>query len=231
LTKRCRLHYAPDNASLIVRLVLEDLGVPYETVLVNRAAGGQREAPYLALNPNGLIPVLETPDGAIFETAAILLWLADRHGRLAPGGQDAARGDFLKWLFFLSNTVHPCLRMTFYPDQYVGQDRSAQALLRIRMQARFSEYLHMLERHAAPWFGAGHASVLDYYLACLMRWRVLYPRGERADFALRLWPRLQDMLERVETGAPMRAAIAAEGLGETPLSAPNYPEPPEGSAT
>jgi len=62
LTKRCRLHYAPDNASLIVRLVLEDLGVPYETVLVNRAAGGQREAPYLALNPNGLIPVLETPD-------------------------------------------------------------------------------------------------------------------------------------------------------------------------
>ena len=76
------LHYAPDNASLIIRLALEHAQVPYRDVLVDRAAVAQRSAEYLALNPNGLIPVLETPEGPLFETGAILLWLADTHGSL-----------------------------------------------------------------------------------------------------------------------------------------------------
>ena len=87
-----RLHYAPDNASLIVRLALEELGRPYETVLVDRRAKAQRSPAYLALNPAGRIPTLETPDGPISETGAILLWLADRHGALAPAAGDPARG-------------------------------------------------------------------------------------------------------------------------------------------
>ncbi len=51
--------------------------MPYRTVLVDRAAQAQKSPAYLALNPNGLIPVLETPHGPVFETAAILLWLAE----------------------------------------------------------------------------------------------------------------------------------------------------------
>ena len=227
---RYRLYYAPDNASLIVRLVLENLGQPYETVLVDRAARAQRLPSYLALNPNGLIPVLETPDGVMFETGAILLWLADRHGRLAPGTDAPTRGNFLKWLFFLSSTVHSCLRMTFYPNQYVGDNAEAQAMLRAQMQARFAEYLDMIEARAVPWFGADHASVLDCYLACLMRWRALYPEGARGRYDTRDWPRLHTMLERLESGAPVRAAVGAEGLGDAPFTAPAHPDPPEGSA-
>lgn len=230
MTAPYRLHYAPDNASLIVRLVLEDLGAPYETVLVDRRARAQRSPAYLALNPNGLIPVLETPGGALFETGAVLLWLAERHGRGAPGAGDPARGDFLKWLFFLSNTVHPALRMTFYPDQYVGSDAAAQALLRARMQGRFAEYLGMIEARALPWFGPGRVSVLDPYLACLMRWRALYPEVGDGGYDPRRWPRLFALLERLETGAPVRAAMAAEGLGARPFTAPERPDPPEGSA-
>lgn len=223
-----RLHYAPDNASLIIRLTLEDLALPYETVLVDRATRAHKAPPYLSLNPNGLIPVLETPDGVIFETGAILIWLADRHGRLAPGPEDPARGDFLKWLFFLSNTLHSTLRMTFYPDQYVGDDPAAQALLRGQMQARFAQYLDMIEGRALPWFGEAPATVLDYYLACLLRWRALYPSGATGAFCPGAWPRLLSMLERLERGAPVRAAIAAEGLGPRPFSEPRLPDPPEG---
>ena len=68
MTAPYRLHYAPDNASMIVRLVLEALRQRYEVILVDRAMRGQNEPAYLALNPNGLIPTLETPDGSIFET-------------------------------------------------------------------------------------------------------------------------------------------------------------------
>jgi len=226
---RYRLHYAPDNASLVIRLVLEDLDVPYETVLLDRRARAQKSPAYLALNPNGLIPVLETPDGAIFETGAILLWLADRHGG-APAPDDALRGDFLKWLFFLSGTLHPTLRMTFYPDQYTGEDAAAQGRLRAAMQARFDDCLDIIDARAVPFFGADHATLLDPYLACLMRWRALYPQGAVGDFRADRWPRLLPMLERLDRSDAAKAAIAAEGLGPRPFSAPGYPDPLEGTA-
>ncbi|MEI4233647.1 glutathione S-transferase family protein [Roseovarius sp. D22-M7] len=224
-----KLHYAPDNASLVIRLALEDLGVPFEAVLVDRRARAQKSPAYLALNPNGLIPVLETRDGAIFETGAILLWLADRHGG-APAADDPARGDFLKWLFVLSNTLHPTLRMTFYPDQYVGDDGHAQDRLRAAMQARFAEGLDMIETRAAPCFGADHATLLDPYLACLMRWRALYPQGRVGDFRADRWPRLFAMLGRLEASRAAHAAISAEGLGPRPFTGPRPADPPEGAA-
>ena len=100
------LHYAPDNASLCIRLALEELDVPYRTCLVDRSVKAQKAANYLAMNPNGLIPVLETPHGPMFETGAILLWLADTYEGLIPGPDDPTRAHALQWLFWLSNTLH-----------------------------------------------------------------------------------------------------------------------------
>ncbi len=236
MTDAYRLHYAPDNASLIIRLALEELGVPYTCVLVDRAGAAHKSPAYLALNPNGLIPVLETPEGVMFETGAILLWLADRHGRLAPMVDSVARGDFLKWLFFVANTLHPALRMTFYPAQYVGDDQSAQASLRRHMQAEIIHHLDALEGLAAgapSWFCAAEVSLLDLYLGPLLRWMVLYPapNGGAGWFSIKQWSRLHDMVTRLESRGCVIAAIRAEGLGKTPFTAPTYATPPEGSAT
>lgn len=116
-----RLHYAPDNASLCVRLALLRLGQPFETVLVDRRGRGQKVPAYLALNPNGLIPTLETDEGPLFETAAILLWLADRHGRgLAPPVGHPDRGRILAWHVWMANTLHVAMRSLFYPEQVAG---------------------------------------------------------------------------------------------------------------
>jgi glutathione S-transferase len=79
-----RLHIAADNASLCVRLTLQELGLAYETFLVDRRLRAHKSDAFLAMNPNGLIPVLETPHGTMFETAAIIIWLADREGRFCP---------------------------------------------------------------------------------------------------------------------------------------------------
>ena len=83
-TMRYHLFYAPDNASLIVRLTLEELQQPYETQLVDRAVGGQKHHDYLQHNPVGRIPTLLINDVPVFETAAILLHLAERHNAMAP---------------------------------------------------------------------------------------------------------------------------------------------------
>ena len=230
------LHYAPDNASLVIRLALEQLRQPYDTVLVDRARRGQKTETYIALNPNGLIPVLETPDGPIFETGAILLWLADRHGNLAPAPDSNDRAAFLKWLFFLSNTLHPALRTVFYPEQYVGHDRGAQSQLRSHMQGEIARYLDMIESaasHRPAWLGSESPSALDLYLAPMLRWLALYPapKGGAGWFRLGNWPLLHDMAARLEHCQSVQAAVLAEGLGPHPFTAPIHPTPPEGSAT
>ncbi len=75
-----QLHYFPGNASLIPHIVLEELGVPFELKYVDRAVAAHESADYLALNPNGLIPVLvETGNGGeanplvLYETLAVCL--------------------------------------------------------------------------------------------------------------------------------------------------------------
>ena len=229
-----RLHYAPDNASLIVRLVLDELGQPFETALVDRGAQTQRSAAYLALNPNGLIPVLETPDGPIFETAAICLWLADRHQALFPAPASAQRGAALKWLFFTSNTLHAALRMLFYPEKYIGPDPRDQARLSLQLRENLHGHLRMLDALTAtcpPWLGAETPSLLDLYIPACLRWLALYPKGQTGWFQLSDTPHLHALAARTEGRPSVRRAIDVEGLGPLPFTRPMYATPPEGSAT
>ncbi len=226
------LHYAPDNASLVIRLVLEEMSLPYDTVLVDRRQNAQDSAAYRALNPNGLIPVLETDQGPIFETAAILLWLADRQGKLAPTPDSPDRAAFLKWLFFASNTLHADMRLLFYAEKYIdGIDAEA---LRAGVRPRLRTHLGVLDalaRTDPTWLSPAGPSVLSYYIACMMRWLALYPAStDRSWYQLSDTPYLQSILMQLEMRPATRAAIAAEGLGATPFTAPTYANPPEGSA-
>ncbi|GAB4275057.1 MAG: glutathione S-transferase family protein [Pararhodobacter sp.] len=228
-----RLHYAPDNASLIVRLALEELGQPYETALVDRATRAQDSAAFRALNPVGVIPVLETPVGPLSETGAILLWLSETHGSLAPLPCAPDRGVFLKWLFFVSNTVHSDLRLVFYPEKYVSGDAAAQERLHDAVTARLLRHVALLEDLAGaghPWFGAEAPSVLDLYVLVLLRWARLYGPCGTGWLNLAAFARLGAMAARFEGRASVRAAARAEGLGAAPLSRPTPCCPPEGSA-
>jgi len=232
MTTPCRLHYAPDNASLVIRLALEARDLPFDTVLVDRATREQDGAAYRALNPAGLIPVLETPDGPLFETAAILLWLADRHGGLGPAPDDPGRGAFLKWLFFTSNTMHADLRMLFHPEQYIdpAQADVLRAGLRTGLTARLRRHLALLDRAVAAPDWPGGAT--EFYLACLLRWMALYPEDfDRGWFRLSDFPALTALCARVEDTDATRAAARAEGLGAQPFIAPRPATPPEGTAT
>jgi glutathione S-transferase len=229
------LHYAPDNASLIVRLVLDHARLAYDTRLVDRAAAEQASPAYRKLNPHGLIPVLEMSQGPIFETGAIGLWLADTHGGLAPAPDHPDRAAFLKWLFFVSNTLHPTLRMIFYADKYAGPDPAHQAALRQTMQGTLKTHLAQLDALVArrpAWLDPQDPGVLQFYLAPCLRWCALYPQNvDRAWFRLADTPHLHDLCLSLEALPCTRAAQAAEGLGPTPFTAPRLASPPEGSAT
>ncbi|WP_341365523.1 glutathione S-transferase family protein [Yoonia sp. BS5-3] len=221
------LHYAPDNASLCVRLALEELGQPYTTQLVGRSARAQRSPAYLALNPNGLIPVLETPQGPMFETAAILIWLADTYGALMPQPADPARAHALQWMVWLSNTLHPALRMMFCPKQYTDADIDT---FRDFTRQTVRQKLTLLnDATHADWLDADSPSIMGCYLGPMLRWATLYGQtlapGELAN-----WPRLYDFAKRQEARPAASRAAKAEGLGPTPFSAPGPCQPTEGSA-
>ncbi|WP_415920046.1 glutathione S-transferase family protein [Tateyamaria sp. SN6-1] len=224
------LHYAPDNASLIIRLALDSIGAPYRTVLVDRAQNAQRSAAYLRRNPNGLIPTLDTPDGPIFETGAILLWLVDRHGALGPRLDDPGRADFLKWLFFCANTVHPYLQLLFYPHKLVGDDASLRAAVTDGAARGICRHLDTLEAAAGTAFGTDTLTVIDMYLAAMLRWCAIYGPDDRTWFRLAMWPRLHHICTRMDAAQATTIAQTAEGLGPTPFTAPTRPNPPEGSA-
>jgi len=231
------LHYAPDNASGIVRVALEELGLPYRATLVDRAARAQHAPAYRALNPLGQIPVLETAEGPIFETGAILLWLSEVHGGLAPAPGAPGRGRYLTWLFFLSNTVHADLLRLFYPQRYVAPAEIGGH--HARMADRIAGHFGQLDRIAAAGDGAvfrlvaedAAPGLIDIYAGFLMRWSVLYPYDGPRWFEAVRFPHLHAMARRLERRPSALAVAKAEGLGPTPFSAPRLPEPPEGSAT
>ena len=151
-----RLHWSPDSANLVVRITLEALDLPFEGVRINRGKGEHKRPGYLALNPQGLIPVLQDGDLVLFETGAILWHVAERAGRLgladsAIGGptadgpsmdDPAARAAALRWLFYLSNTVHADLRVTFYADRYSDDVDS----LRRGTARRLHDHCDLMER-------------------------------------------------------------------------------------
>ena len=115
------LHYFPDTASLAPRMVLAELGVQHRCALIDREAGVLSSPAYRALHPLGQIPALETPDGPMFETAAILLYLADRHGGLAPAPQDPDRASFLSWFVFTNNGLHTAVLDLLHPYRAAGE--------------------------------------------------------------------------------------------------------------
>ncbi len=224
MTPDLTLHYAPDNASLCVRLLLAEMDVPYRAVLVNRAKQAQKSDAYLHMNPNGLIPTLETPNGPIYETAAILLWLADRApGRVFPAPHDAQRCIALSQLMWLSNTLHPALRMLFYPEQYMPTDPNG---LRRQTQQRLTTLFAQLNDR----WDKVQCPVLACYLAPMLRWSALYG-GDTAWFDLSKFPVLMAFAKTFETQRKVHEVCALEGLGPTVFSDPHLPNPPIGSAT
>ena len=109
------LYYADRSAAMGVRVILEEIGAPYELIWTDILPGSTREPEFLSLNPNGWIPVLVWQEGAIYECGAITVFLCDRHSEagLAPAPGDSERGLYLQWLFFFSSSLQTAYQMTY----------------------------------------------------------------------------------------------------------------------
>jgi GST-like protein len=98
-------NHAPNPAK--VALFLEEAGLAYEPVPVDTRKGEQFAPAFMALNPNAKVPVIVDGEVTVFDSNAILLYLAGKTGRFLPPDTPAARGPMLSWLMFVASGVGP----------------------------------------------------------------------------------------------------------------------------
>jgi glutathione S-transferase len=209
-----QLHYYPSTASMIPHLLLQEIGIPFELILVDRAIDAHKTPAYLRVNPNGLLPALTDGELVMYETAAICLHLCDAHplAGLAPKVGSVERAHFYKWLMWLTNTLQSSLIAYFYPDRWVTEgnvDGAAQVKeqAQIKIDGLLNQLDTELERHSDMWFMGNTFSALDCYVFTLCRWTRNFSHRPARDFP-HLGPYLQRVLDRPAT----RRVMAAEGL-------------------
>ncbi len=215
------LHHAPDFSSTIVRLALEELELPHTLAIVDLGGGALAAPEYRQVNPVGLIPALETDDGPIFETAAILLWLVDTTGRLGPGPNDPDRGAFLSWLFFTSNALHQAALAMFYPHRPAGEANTdaTRATAQDQITARLGLIEAMIGAQSPRWLSPDQPGALGYYIGILVRWLILLP-PEPYGLNLDDFPQLKAVLAAHEARPAAQRVATDEGLGRTPFTNP-----------
>ncbi len=214
------LHYYPSNASQAPHILLHEIGAPFNKVWVDRTVLAHKSPAYLALNPNGLIPVLRDGDLVLYETAAICLHLADTHtaAALAPPLGSAARAEFYKWLIWLTNTLQAMLIHYFYPERMVEPGNAeGAAQVRARALVQIGPMLDQLDahlaRHGQPWLLGAHYSAVDAYAFMLCRWTRGFSGAAGSPQApARSRPHLGPYLLRVLARPAVQRVLADEGL-------------------
>jgi len=102
-----KFYYHPSPNPAKVALFLEESGLPYELVPVDTRKGEQFEPAFLAVNPNAKTPAIVDGDVTVFDSNAILLYLAEKTGQFLPENTPSARGELLSWLMFVATGIGP----------------------------------------------------------------------------------------------------------------------------
>ncbi|GKS96126.1 glutathione S-transferase N-terminal domain-containing protein [Acidovorax sp. SUPP2825] len=164
--ERLQLYSLPTPNGVKVSILLEELGLPYEPHLVRFDTNDQFSPEFLSLNPNNKIPAILDPDGpggrplALFESGAILVYLAEKTGRFLP--QDpAARYEALQWVMWQMGGVGPMFGQLGFFHKFAGKDYEDKRP-RDRYVAESKRLLGVLEQRLA-----GRAWILgdDYSIA------------------------------------------------------------------
>jgi GSH-dependent disulfide-bond oxidoreductase len=155
------LYTAPTPNGRKASIALEEMGIPYRVIALNLAEGEQKTPHYLAINPNGRIPAIvdrDAGDFAVFESGAILVWLAEKCGRFLPV-EPKARSVVMQWLFFQVGGVGPMQGQANVFYRY-AQEKIPYAIDRYQRESR--RLFEVVDRRLAEHeFLAGEYSIAD----------------------------------------------------------------------
>ena len=205
------LYYSPGRASMVVHLALLEIGAPHQLRLVDFDADAQHDPDYLRLNPRGVVPTLVIDGRAYFESAALLMLLAERHpeAQLAPAPGTPERAAWYQWIVFLSNTLMSTYRLWFYPAELGTAEHAPEvrAAIQQKIEGVWDQLDAQLAEHGPYLLGAKFSGA-DLLLTMLMRWSRNMPRP------VDQWPALKRLADLVRARPSWKKLYAIEGLTE-----------------
>ena len=191
-----KLYYVDDTSAMGVRVLLEEIGAPYELIQTTTDRKKPRPAEQLKINPNGWVPVLLWDDNAMYECAAITIFLCDRHSEanLAPAIDAPERGLFLQTLVYFSNSVQTAFQLDYHADRFADKPADEPSAQR-RGHRRLRETWQIIDDQIgdSEWILGGQFSAADIYLFMLTTW--LEP--SRGQPAVREFPNVQRIADAV----------------------------------
>ncbi|KAB7643621.1 glutathione S-transferase family protein [Polymorphobacter fuscus] len=193
------LYTNPQSRGRTARFMLEEVGVPYETVILDYE-GAMKTPEYLAINPMGKVPALRHGDQTVTECAAICAYLADAFPDAGLAPPPARRGDYYRWLFFAAGPVEAAIM-----DRYrkLEPDDEQQRMLGY---GDFDRTIAAIDaavtRH--PWLAGDDFSAADVYAGSQIDWPMQFGM-------LTPTPALSDYVERLRARPAYVRANAIDG--------------------
>jgi GST-like protein len=186
---RIQLYSVPTPNGVKVSIMLEETGLPYEAHLVAFSQDEQKSAEFLSINPNGKIPAIVDPEGpngapiAIFESAAILLYLAEKTGQFLPT-DPLERWEAIQWFMFQATGVSPMVGQLGFFHKFAGKDYEDKRP-RDRYAAETRRLLEVMDKRleGREWFVGDAYSIVDISLIGWIRNIIgLFDASDLVDF-------------------------------------------------
>ena len=188
-----------------VALMLEELGLPYEAVPVDTRRGEQHSPDFLKVNPNAKVPAIRDGEVSVFDSNAILLYLADREKRFAPGPDQASgRAECLSWLMFVASGVGPFSGQSVH-FRHVAPQSQDYALNRYDFEAH-RHWSIVEQRLSARQFMLGaDYSIVDM---AVWGWARMLPYVTGLDHVWERYPNVKRLLDTINARPAAKAAEA-----------------------
>ena len=201
-----KLYTTPGACSLADHIALQWTGAPFEAQVVSREQ--RRQPDFLALNPDGAVPVLQNGDWVLTQNAAILNYIADKfpEAKLGGDGSPESRAEVNRWLAFVNSDLHPAFKPIFGSTSYLGD----QALIEKSQDNARKQLRGMFERADAQLAGkdwlTGARSIVDPYLFVVTQW------AKKTGVDLSGLDNLARFDAHMAADPGVQAALKAEGL-------------------
>jgi GST-like protein len=187
---------SPGSGSVPVEAALTLIGAPYEVIGETALRDVACNPDVFKVNPLGQVPALVLPGGEVMtESAAILIWLADRYPQagLAPPPADKSRPAFLRWMAYISSAIYGLAWVRGDPMRLVSDPRQAEVVLN-RIANRRADCWRSMDAQIEPrrFLLGDEMGVLDLYVATVSRWS---PRRRRF---YREAPKMAEIVRRVD---------------------------------
>jgi GSH-dependent disulfide-bond oxidoreductase len=185
-----KFYYSGAPNPMKVALMLEETGLPYEPIPVDTRKSEQHTAEFLAINPNGKVPVIIDGDATVFDSNAILLYLAEKTGKFLPPKGDKPRGELLSWLMFVASGVGPFSGQSVHFRNY-APEKNHYAINRYMYEAQ-RHYGILNDRLGKHKYLVGDAyGIVDM---AVWGWARLIPVALGEDF----WPKFPNLKRLVD---------------------------------